>query len=63
MLYCHGMQGKRAEGRLASIQALHSAINFALQLMGLDAQNSGSLLSDLRTAALSRSAECFPQRY
>ena len=58
---CCGMQGKKAEGRLASIKALHSAVKFALQLMGLDAQDSASLLSDLRTAALSRSVGWDPR--
>ncbi|CAL5222511.1 g4885 [Coccomyxa viridis] len=50
----HTKKGRKVEGRLTSIKALHSAIKAALQFMGLDAQDSGTLLSDLRTAALSR---------
>ena len=55
------MQGKKAEGRLAPMKALHGAIKFALQLLGLDAEDSGSLLRNLRTAALCRSAKCTAQ--
>ena len=52
-----GLQGKKEKGRLASIKSLHSAIKLALRLMGLDAEDSGNLLGDLRTAALSRSVK------
>ncbi len=48
------MQGKKVKGRLDRIRALHSAIKSALRVMGLDAEDSGKVLQDLRTAALIR---------
>lgn len=50
------MQGKKAAGRLDSIRRLRGDIKSSLRLMGLDAEDSGDLLKDLRSAALIRSA-------
>ena len=51
------VQGKKAKGRLESIQSIHRDIRSSLSLMGLDAKNSTEILRDLRHAALLRSVQ------
>lgn len=51
------MQGKKAKGRLESIQSIHRDIRSSLSLMGLDAKDSTEILKDLRDAALLRSVQ------
>ena len=54
------MQGKKAKGRLESIQSLQRDIRFSLSLMGLDAKDPTEILQDLRHAALVRSVQSCP---
>ena len=54
------MQGKKAKGRLDSIQSLQRDIRFSLSLMGLDAKDPTEILKDLRHAALLRFVQSCP---
>lgn len=48
------MQGKKEAGRLQTLASLHAALQTALELLGLWAEQPAAVLAELRELALRR---------